>query len=273
MVTGVCLSFSIQRKPRPLQYNQGESPCTLTISYQQYGSPHGQTHSARHDPEGALLPPGRDKACAGQPRQGCPSSQWVESSRDPWNVSVKVRRALSVTVPYIFRRYLDGCSLGQIKAELEKDKVPKRCESCTSKSADSAPQDMQNLRPNKKEKSDTEMSDIEKEDLSADGEAELADLLGKCGLAHLPPDAAGMFRNAIERLWRAERFTLEGISLPREKIRADLRRLHSASYRSKSVLSGVVAGTESHSFTPPPTGRPGSRNGGKSFPWWSSATG
>lgn len=103
----------------------------------------------------------------------------------------------------------------------------KRCESCTSKSADSAPQDMQNLHPSKKEKSDTEMSDIEKEDLSADGEAELADLLGKCGLAHLPPDAAGMFRNAIERLWRAERFTLEGISLPREKIRADLRRLHS----------------------------------------------
>ena len=92
MVTGVCLSFSIQRKPRPLQYNQGESPCTLTISYQQYGSPHGQTHSARHGPEGALLPPGRDKACAGRPRQGCPSSQWVESSRDPWNVSVKVRK-------------------------------------------------------------------------------------------------------------------------------------------------------------------------------------
>jgi len=31
------------------------------------------------------------------------------------------------TVKRIFRRYLDGCSLGQIKAELEKDKVPTSC--------------------------------------------------------------------------------------------------------------------------------------------------
>ena len=29
-----------------------------------------------------------------------PAIPWVENSRDPWNVSVKVRQALSVTVPY-----------------------------------------------------------------------------------------------------------------------------------------------------------------------------
>jgi len=48
------LDISQQGRPR-LQYNQGESHRTLTIEYQQYGSPHGQTHSARHDLEGARV--------------------------------------------------------------------------------------------------------------------------------------------------------------------------------------------------------------------------
>lgn len=50
----------------------------------------------------------------------------------------------------------------------------------------------------------------------------LQDLLEKCGLEYLPEDAAIVFRNVIERLWYAEKFTVDGICLPREKLRADL---------------------------------------------------
>lgn len=46
-----------------------------------------------------LSTPASDPACAGRPWQGRPSFPWVESSRDPWNVPVKVRQTLSVLFP------------------------------------------------------------------------------------------------------------------------------------------------------------------------------
>lgn len=65
------------------------------------------TSRARHDPEGALPPPVSDPAWAGPPGQGRFIIPWVESSRDPRDVSVKARRALSVLFPTSHR----GCEL------------------------------------------------------------------------------------------------------------------------------------------------------------------
>ena len=62
----------------------------MKISYQQYGSPRRQTHSARHDPEGTSSPPGRDKACAGQFWQNCPSRFGLKAVEPP---SVCLRRS------------------------------------------------------------------------------------------------------------------------------------------------------------------------------------
>ena len=67
----------------------------------------------------------------------------IQKSREAGNVPFQYKKLLGYrrgpdgqpeiipeeaeTVKRIFRRYLDGCSLGQIKAELEKDKVPTSC--------------------------------------------------------------------------------------------------------------------------------------------------
>ena len=50
----MCLLVSNNRHRDPLQYEQSTALCTLKISHQQHGSPHGQMHSARHDQEGDI---------------------------------------------------------------------------------------------------------------------------------------------------------------------------------------------------------------------------
>ena len=68
----------------------------------------------------------------------------------------------------------------------------------------------------------------------ADSDSELKTILSGCCLEELPPNEAGVLQNAIERLWYAERFTVDGAELPREKIRADLLHLHA------DVLAGAL---------------------------------
>lgn len=109
------------------------------------------------------------------------------------------------------------------------------CENGTSKAAESAGQDLQYPHPNKIEKNEIDFSKIDRSPSDARTHTEQLDaLLAGCGLDSLSPNEAGVLRNAIERLWYAERFTVDGIELPREKLRADLCRLN------PSILAGTL---------------------------------
>lgn len=54
---------------------------------------------------------------------------------------------------------------------------------------------------------------------------DLQNILNNCELEVLPTEIASTFKNAIERLYYATSFCIDGIPLPREKVHSDLSRL------------------------------------------------
>ena len=63
------------------------------------------------------------------------------------------------------------------------------------------------------------MKEREKEVSQSD---ELESIFENCELDLFSPEVAGVFRNAVERLYYSSSFTLSGATLPQEKIRSHL---------------------------------------------------
>ncbi len=122
----------------------------------------------------------------------------------------------------------DAGSAGQLEDAEDTDMQNPQvlnCQNGNSKAAEPAAQELPVLQANKKEKEYTKLSENEKSPSDGAERAKLNGLLSSCGLWSLPLEEAGVFRNAIERLWYADRFTVDGVILPREKLRRDLLRL------------------------------------------------
>lgn len=109
------------------------------------------------------------------------------------------------------------------------DLQAKTCKNGTSRSAETAYPDMPNPHT-----SNTKLSyiDFSNTDISQSGRGQsdgidLSKIIENCELAVLPNDIAGVFKNAIERLYYAKEFRIDGGILPQKKIRSDLVRLDS----------------------------------------------
>lgn len=121
----------------------------------------------------------------------------------------------------------------------------KKCESSMSGCAKTAGPDMRFRHTNKKELKKTDKSDTEKVSQSVraqasgppgtaygrDGQSEmddalhLAEILEGCELEVLPEEEAGVFQNAITRLFYSDYFRVGTATLPQSVIRAHLQRL------------------------------------------------
>lgn len=115
------------------------------------------------------------------------------------------------------------------------------CENSISAPSDPAVQELPVLHPSKTE---SKLDQKEKIDFSEnkvsqsvwkstpgeagfDGHAdELERIIENCELYIFPPEVAGVFRNAVERLYYSSSFTLNGACLPQEKIRSHLWELN-----------------------------------------------
>ncbi len=102
------------------------------------------------------------------------------------------------------------------KEELPEPQV-KECDFDSLGPAISEGQDLQDQHPSKTEQRN--MKEREKEVSQSD---ELETILENCELDLFSPEVAGVFRNAVERLYYSSSFTLSGATLPREKIRSHL---------------------------------------------------
>ena len=78
-------------------------------------------------------------------------------------------------------------------------------------------QDLQIPHPNK-----TEQRKIERGEKKVSPPDELEAILENCELDLFSPEVAGVFRNAVERLYYSSSFTLGGATLPQEKVRSHL---------------------------------------------------
>lgn len=117
------------------------------------------------------------------------------------------------------------------------------CGNGMSRSADIASLEVPFLHPNKKDISKKELSNIELVSQSCHSHARtrergrdrptdkgmdeclLADILDSCELDVLPKDEAGVFRNAVTRLFYSESFRVGNAVLPRQVIRSHLNGL------------------------------------------------
>lgn len=144
----------------------------------------------------------------------------------------------------------DGDSTEPMGNQEVRDQHIKECENCSSTTANSAHQDLQNPHTSNIDINNTDISyidsvsrfgenqktdcsqpfgnrrifDIEKQ---TDG-TELEKIINKCEMGFLSDDVRMVFKNAIERLYYAESFCVNGVTLPREKIRSDLQLLDSS---------------------------------------------
>ena len=117
----------------------------------------------------------------------------------------------------------------------------KTCENRTSEDAALTVQDLplshtSQKEPNSKEKTDTEVTQKEVSpfvgirpsragDCRTDDE-ELEQILENCELYIFPPEVAGVFQSAVERLYYSRTLTIGNAVLPREKIRSHLWELN-----------------------------------------------
>lgn len=106
----------------------------------------------------------------------------------------------------------------------------KECGNSSSESANSAYQDLQIPHSNNTEINYTEFSDNDISqscyfDSGQTDSAEHEKIIDKCELHILPKDVQMVFKNAVERLYYAESFCLNGVRLPGKKVRADLHLL------------------------------------------------
>lgn len=118
----------------------------------------------------------------------------------------------------------------------------KGCQTGTSGPAESAPPDLPFRHPSKKELRDIDLSDMERVSPSRHagaresprGQADrdgaedmriLSEILDSCELDVLPEEEAGVFRNAVTRLYFLESFKTGGAVLPGAVVRSQLRGL------------------------------------------------
>lgn len=124
----------------------------------------------------------------------------------------------------------------------------KECENCSSGTTITAHQDLQNSHTSNIDNSYTDISYIDTSQSGSltlheyasrktradcgvmqqtDG-TELQKIINKCDMDFLSDDVRMVFKNAIERLYYAESFCVNGVTLPRGKIRSDLQLLDSS---------------------------------------------
>lgn len=133
-------------------------------------------------------------------------------------------------------------SYGENTEPMQNQEVPKtyikECDNCSSATADTVHQDLQNPHTSNIDINNTDISyinnsqsfgnrrlfDIEKQ---TDG-TELEKIINQCEMDFLSDDVRMVFKNAIERLYYAESFCVNGVTLPRGKIRSDLQLLDSS---------------------------------------------
>lgn len=127
-------------------------------------------------------------------------------------------------------------------AEFAHQEVPladiKTCQNSSSRPAETAQADLPKQHPSKKDKSNNDMSDTEKVYPSVNAQENpmtdrmdieesnaLDQLLENCELWVLPEESQNAFRNAIERLYYSEHFTIGKAKLPQARVRAQLRQI------------------------------------------------
>lgn len=118
-----------------------------------------------------------------------------------------------------------------LRDALAGDELPeaqvKECDFNSSGSAVSEGQDLPEPHPSKTEQRKSQGR--EKEVSQPD---ELETILENCELELFSPEVAGVFRNAVERLYYSSSFTLGGATLPQEKVRSHLWELDGSILRS-----------------------------------------
>lgn len=109
------------------------------------------------------------------------------------------------------------------------DLQDKNCDNGTCRTAETEYPDMPKPHTSNTKPSYTDFSDKDISQ-SKDGRADknLSQIINNCELGLLPPEVASTFKNAIERLYYADSFKLDGIILPQEKVRNDLLKLESS---------------------------------------------
>jgi hypothetical protein len=107
----------------------------------------------------------------------------------------------------------------------------KACENGTSKDADPACQEVPDPHTRKKDLKNKYIKNRSvgparaRESPDSRCERELDEILERCELWIFAPETASVFENAIERLYYAESYKICGATLPRERVRARLRKL------------------------------------------------
>ena len=99
----------------------------------------------------------------------------------------------------------------------------------SSKTAESAIPEPQDLGASYTDKSDPEFSDIQVSPSvpPTDDEKELISILDACELSYFTPEMAKIFENAIERLFYSDSFRIGNATLPRNRVRSKLYLLNS----------------------------------------------
>jgi len=140
----------------------------------------------------------------------------------------------------------DASAQPDVDAAAPAQEVPdphvKKCDNGTSKPGHSALTDLPFPHPNKNDSSNKDKSDIEivsqsrharprprGRDRPADAEMDkyiLADILDRCELGALSDDEAGVFQNAVIRLFYSDSFRVGNAVLPRAVIRSHLHNLN-----------------------------------------------
>ena len=134
---------------------------------------------------------------------------------------------------------LDGDGSGSVCQEAQDPGVLNR-ENGGFKTAGSAVPETQDPRSNKKKERKKENSHWEVSlsvqagpvDRPADEERELTGILNACELQCFTPEVAGVFENAVERLYYSDSFRLGSATLPQSRIRAKLRLLNGVILRN-----------------------------------------
>ena len=132
---------------------------------------------------------------------------------------------------------LEGLADGGPSAACQEpqDLLAKNREGSASRTAKSASPEPQKSLPSKKEERKTEKSQIEvspscpaparNRPTDAESEEDFLSILDACELDYLPPEAALVFENAIERLYYSDNYRIGNATLPQSRVRAKLRRL------------------------------------------------
>ena len=109
----------------------------------------------------------------------------------------------------------------------------KNGENSSSRTADAAPTELQNLRPSYTDKRKNDESYIEVSPSVTEGpdEEELTGILDACELSSFEPEMARIFETAIERLFYSDSFRVGNATLPQSRVRHRLHDLDNLTLR------------------------------------------